>query len=316
MSAIIQVNKQLASAVPASGQSGFGMKSIRAMPLCEFPPPWMSFRILFSSIVFLVFTGCGYDSYESRLQQTRDYYKYFEKVEANLGPKWRDGLGALEIRVPKQFMPIPAPQPLTREDGTIEPLSLDLRQPDYVNLIIPGLLGAWEATFEVPLDDKLNSSTTKNASELRKAYIYAASNYRMFIESPNDVSQFIQSLTDLVGTALGGKVKTEPPEMYPKPGNFTPPASFNVFRYNQKAITQQTSNRRTTVNYTFEIYTPQTGDMKCAIVIALPEGIDSREKINERVSLMLEHVRPAQTPPRQETFSSPTGPTNPASTGF
>ena len=61
--------------------------------------------------------GCGYETYELRLKQSKDYYTYLEKVEANLAPKWGDGRSILELRVPKQFVSIPAPQPIKREDG-------------------------------------------------------------------------------------------------------------------------------------------------------------------------------------------------------
>ena len=236
--------------------------------------------------------GCGYETYELRLKQSKDYYTYLEKVEANLAPKWGDGRGILELRVPKQFVPIPAPQPIKREDGELEMPAVDPRQPDYVNLIFPELLGAWEAPVEISLPD--------GGRETRKAYLYAVSNYWTLIgENPGDAQIFTKSLTELIGAALEQTAKETPEmEMHPKPGTYLPSASYNVFRFAPKPITQQVEDRRTSVNYIFEVYERQNGDIQCPLVVVLPEGIDPREKINERIPMMLEYVNPTKTPPR------------------
>ena len=236
--------------------------------------------------------GCGYETYELRLKQSKDYYTYLEKVDANLAPKWGDGRGILELRVPKQFVPIPPPQPIKREDGELEMPTVDPRQPDYVNLIFPELLGAWEAPVEVALAD--------GGRETRKAYIYAVSNYWTLIgENPTDAQFFTKSLTELIGAALEQPPKETPEtEMHPKPGTYLPSASYNVFRFAPKPITQQVEDRRTSVNYIFEVYERQNGDIQCPLVVVLPEGIEPREKINERIPMMLEYVNPTKTPPR------------------
>ena len=234
--------------------------------------------------------GCGYETYELRLKQSKDYYAYLEKVEANLAPKWGDGRGILELRVPKQFVPIPAPQPIKREDGELEMPAVDPRQPDYVNLIFPELLGAWEAPVEVTLPN--------GDRESRKAYIYAMSNYWTLIsENPNDAPLFTKSLTELIGAALEQPPKETPEtEMHPKPGTYLPSASYNVFRFASKPITQQVGDVRTSTNYVFEVYERQNGDIQCPLVVVIPEGVE--QKLNERISMMLDYVSPTKTPPR------------------
>ena len=251
---------------------------------------WMAAMVGALSLAGAV--GCGYEAYELRLKQSKDYYNYLEKVEANLGPKWGDGRGILEVRVPKQFVPIPPPQPIKREDGELEMPAVDPRQPDYVNLIFPELLGAWEAPVEITLAD--------GGRETRKAYIYAVSNYWTLIsENPGDAQFFTKSLTELIGVALEQPPKETPEtEMHPKPGTYLPSASYNVFRFASKPITQQVEDRRTSVNYTFEVYERVNGDIQCPLIVVLPEGIDPREKINERIPMMLEYVIPTKTPPR------------------
>lgn len=234
--------------------------------------------------------GCGYETYELRLKQSKDYYTYLEKVDANLAPKWGDGRGILELRVPKQFVPIPPPQPIKREDGELEMPAVDPRQPDYVNLIFPELLGAWEAPVEVSLAD--------GGRETRKAYIYAVSNYWTLIsENPGDAQFFTKSLTELIGAALEQPPKETPEtEMHPKPGTYLPSASYNVFRFASKPITQQAGDVRTSTNYVFEVYERLNGDIQCPLVVVMPEGAD--QKINERIAMMLDYVSPTKTPPR------------------
>ncbi len=252
--------------------------------------------------------GCGYETYEQRLTKTKDYYNYLEKVEANLAPKWGDGRGILEVRVPKQFVPIQAPQPIKREDGELEMPAVDPRQPDYVNLIFPELLGAWEAPIEVSLAD--------GGRETRKAYIYALSNYWLFIgEDPTEAPKFTKSLTELIGAALDDTATEEPPEMHPKPGTYLPTASYNVFRFKPKPITLQVEDRRTSVNYIFEVYERQNGDIQVPLVVVMPEGVDL--KVNERIAMMLDYVTPTKKPPSQgANKSAPAGNAPPAAAGF
>lgn len=273
---------------------------------------WMV--VLTGAVIVGGVLGCGYETYELRLKQSKDYFAYLERVEANLAPVWSDQHGIIKVRVPKQFVSIPAPQPIKREDGTLEMPAVDPRQPDYLNLILPELTGAWEAPVEVTLPD--------GNRETRKAYIYAMSNYWQFIgENPSETPNFTRSAVELIGLSLEQTLpdekKTAPEtEMHPKPGTYVPSASYNVYRYQPKAITQQTEDRRSSVNYTFEIYERQNGDVQVPIVVVLPEGIDPREKINERIPMMLESVVLTGTPPRPDAQKNAPASTGPAGGGF
>ncbi len=270
---------------------------------------WLRIAAVSGAIATAGLSGCGYEAYELRLKQSKEYYNYLERVEANLAPKWGDGKGILEMRVPKQFVSLPAPQPIKHDDGTVEMPAVDPRQPDYVNLVFPELLGAWEAPVEVTLPD--------GNRETRKAYIYAMSNYWLFIgEHPNDTPLFTKSVVELMGAVLEQSAKEEPPEMHPKPGTYVPSASYNVFRFSPKPITQQIEDRRSTVNYTFEVYERQNGDVQAPIVVVLPEGIDPREKINERIPMMLELVTLTKSPPQPGANKNTPASTGPAGGGF
>lgn len=261
------------------------------MPFCCFPFRRIWTGVVVGTLSLASVSGCGYDTYELRLKQTKDYYSYLERVEANLATKWADGRGILEMRVPKQFVQIAAPQPFKREDGEMEMPAVDPRQPDFINLALPELLGTWVASVDITLAD--------GTQERRNAYIFAVSNYWMFAgENAGESLNFTKSLNELIGAALEDTAKEEPPEMHPKPGTYLPSANYTVTRFNPKPITQQFETRSTTVNYVFEVYLRENGDVQCPIVVALPEGIDQREKINERIPMMLDYVNPTKTPPK------------------
>ena len=65
--------------------------------------------------------GCGADKYEQRLRESKRFYSELETIEINLAPKWSDGRVVDVIRVPKQFQPIPAPQPIKGDTLTVVP---------------------------------------------------------------------------------------------------------------------------------------------------------------------------------------------------
>lgn len=252
---------------------------------------WMA--TVAGALSLVVAVGCGYDTYELRLKQSADYFNYLERVEANLAAKYGDGRIILEMRVPKQFVPIPPPPPpQKREDGGEDPPPVDLRQPDYLTLILPQLVGAWEAPVEV--------SVAGGGRETRKAYIYALSNYWQLIgENPGEAQNFTKSVVELIGAALEQTPNETPEsEMHPKPGTYVPTASYNVYRFKPKPITLQVEGGQASVNYIFEIYERQNGDIQCPLVVVVPEEVDSREKINERIPMMLDYFKPTKTPPR------------------
>ena len=262
------------------------------MPFVSLQSPRTWTALVVGMLALSGISGCGYDDYEKRLKQTKDYYSYLERVEANLGPKWADGRGILEMRVPKQFVPLAPPQPIQREDGEMEMPAVDPRQPDIVTLEFPELLGAWVAPVEVAL--------ASGGSERRNAYIYALSNYWVYAgENLGDAQNYTKLITELIGTALEDTAIEVTSEMHPGQGQYLPSANYSRTRFKPKPITLQTGG--TSVNYVFEIYVRDNGDVQCPIVVALPEGIDQREKINERISMMLDYVNPTKKKPIQGT---------------
>lgn len=257
--------------------------------------------------------GCGAEQYEIRLKQTRDYYNYLERIEQNLAPKWSDGRVVEMIRVPKQFTPIPAPVPTKNEDGTEEPPAVDPRQPDYLNLVFPTnqLIGVWEAPFTVDV--------AGGATDTRKGYIYVLSNYWMLLgEDPAAALKFGGDVVQLVGDALDDhlppdKLENPPTELHPKPGGYLPQSSYSLFTFQPKPITLRSTERESTVNYTFTMYGKQNGNIQVIVLVVLPESISSREKLVERIPMMLDQFHITKTEPKPGQGSAgPAQNSNPA----
>lgn len=262
-----------------------------------FPSQSSCVMACFASLL-LGILGCGAEQYESRLKQSRDYYNYLDRIEQNLGPKWSDGRVVEMFRAPKQFVQIPAPVPIKNEDGQEEMPAVDLRQPDYLNLLFPGaaLIGAWEAPFAV--------STADGSADTRNGYIYILSNYWQFLgEDPAEALKFTASMVQLVGDALEDhilpdKIENPPTELYPKPGGYLPAASYTVFDFHPKAITLRTSERESTIDYTFRIYGKQNGNIQAIVLVVLPDKISAQEKLVERIPMMLEQLRITKVEPK------------------
>jgi hypothetical protein len=242
----------------------------------------MKSRSVFVVLCALVgLAGCGLQAYEERLEATRSYWAYLDKLDQNLRPPWKTP-PVESLRVPLQFNELPAPQPVEGPDGEQELPDVDPRQPDYVSLSIPGLIGAWKAD----VDANVNGERATQA-----AYLYAATNHQMLLTDASEAAAFSPNLIAAVEAALGSPAPESPaPLPFPKGHQFTPKISFDVH-----PISSQDAIRGS--RYIFEIYTTRQLDNQVAIIFASPEGLDPQSKIPERIQLMLESLRVSAAPP-------------------
>ena len=258
----------------------------------------------FGLLLFVM--GCGYAEYEQRLGETRKYYAYLDRIEQSLAPKpkWTDPQKILELRVPRQFVPIPPAPLIKKDDGTYEQPSIDPRQPDYLNLNFPELIGAWDSVFKV--------AKGNGVTEDHKGYIYALSNdWELGGERATDAGEFVSRLetylTDTLQIPAAPQPKDRQPEIYPK----TSPAyqvqlSYDHFSFPGKNIND--------TNYTFEVYSRKSGSVIGVLVLVLPEGIDTQQKINERIPMMLESFTVTPNPPTQASDKNSPAQGNPVQT--
>lgn len=247
-------------------------------------------------LLLLFVAGCGYAEYETRLNESRKYYAYLENIEKALAPKWIVAGGVMDIRVPNQFVPIPAPIPVKDENGTVQEPTIDPRQPDYLNMRFPGLFGAWVSTFRV---------SKAGGSEDCKAYIYVLSNYYDLLGKPSgEAIQFVEDLSEYMRDKLQIEKSDVRVEMHPKTTpSYQPQKIYDAFSFKQKEING--------TNYTFDVYSRTSGSVIGAVVVVLPEGIEMPQKVLERIPMMLESFNFTSTPP--QGAPPPTGGTVPQS---
>lgn len=255
-----------------------------------------------SLLLVVLISGCGYAEYEFRLNESKKYYAYLDKIEQSLAPRWASPGNVLELRVPRQFNQIPAPPPPPKDDdGAEQPI--DQRQPDYLktNFKFPGLFGAWEAPFKV---------TSREGVEERKGYIYALSNYWEFAgEHANDAPEFTNHLKEELAQKLRVAESDPRTETYPKvvPA-YRPQLTYDVCSFKGKEIDG--------VNYSFDVYSRTNGSVIGVIVVVLPEGMDSPQKLLERIPLMLETFVVTKTPPKAGANANQPVQQNPGGAAF
>lgn len=234
------------------------------------------------SLVVSLAVGCGYEEYNARLAETAKYFAYQEKMNSNLAAPVRE-TPIEEIRLPLQFAALPKPKPpAKREDGTTpdeEPF--DPRQPNYVNVTLPGLAAAWQAPIDTLVDGK---------PEKRPGYIYALSNYWMFVTGQTELAPLFTRDTRRLIAATFGTVITDPDgvgdrESYPRAAQYTTPVPYDVTRLNPEMLISD-------VRYTVELFAHQEGDIHLILMVVLPRDADlQHSRLNERIPLMLETLK-------------------------
>jgi hypothetical protein len=110
-------------------------------------------------------SGCGRQTYVERLEQTKNYFAYEDRLNQSLTRVAWAGK-SFQLRVPKQFQPITA-KAKAGENGE----ERDPRQPTFVDVELPGLQGAWQASFP------LTGGEGKGP-----AWLYLCSNYDLLGE--------------------------------------------------------------------------------------------------------------------------------------
>ncbi len=264
--------------------------------------PW--FKTAAGVVVLMGINGCGLQNYEKRLEETSKYYSYLEKIDSNLAPAWKDG-PIDELRVPLQFRAIRKPAPVKNAEGEAEDAPVDPRQPNYIALELPGLLGAWEAPFDKVVDGK---------RQPRKGYIYAVSNYSMFnSELASQAPDFVRTLLGLISDRLAlppvDLTKAER-ELYPKvkADAYTTQNSFDVYHFSSDELLVDGEK------YTIDVYSNMQKDTQVALLLVLPVGIDSSARMMERTPLMLERLKvdPKKKPSRAQNKSAGGGTPAPA----
>lgn len=148
-------------------------------------------RILMTCVGLLLVCGCGSEQYEARLKETNAFFEYRQSLDRVLqSGNWSPPQFAISMRIPQGFTLKPGPRPVKEGEEPQE----DTRQPTFLALHLPGLVGAWQGEF--PADDGN-----------RPVFLYVCSNHQLYLDSVKskdgpDPATFLSDLENSLSTVM------------------------------------------------------------------------------------------------------------------
>jgi hypothetical protein len=240
-------------------------------------------------IVTAVAAGCGRATYEHRLDESKRYFTYLDKLNQNLSAPWI-GKGVI-LRVPKQFEVIPPPKPKAakkkkgEKDAKDEPAAAeapeeeprDPRQPSYADLTFPGLQGAFFSQLAV------------GGKAREKGYLYVLTNGDLLGKKGSDekAAAFNRDVIHTIAQAVGqadpasDKLASNP---VPKGEAWVLPRTFKVVR---PAFAATIYGK----DYRIEVYNCKQEKNEVSLVYVLPESVSPTEKLGTNIDLSLETLQ-------------------------
>lgn len=241
--------------------------------------------------------GCGADLYNERLQQTKDYFEYLERVNQALGPKQTPFEG-IEIRVPKPFeqLLLPPPPAEGEPEPPEPPPTEDPRRLGYHPNIRPeGLLATWKATVSVDAPGR----SAANAA----AYLHLFSNLPRWVEKQTnadiDPLTYFSDLTNVLANAYRVQAdSSDAPWPWDQVRGFSP---YVPKKRVDSIVIPPEDEPITAVLYRFDVK-----DIQIGLLLIYPRAIDTRLKLEERMRHTLETLKVPNQPP-QKKDSKPAG---------
>jgi hypothetical protein len=258
--------------------------SPRVIPVC-----------VVSLVLAAVSAGCGRETYERRVEESKHYFTYLDKLNQNLSPPWV-GRG-LKLRVPKQFQVIPPPAPSAKkspgkkgaakeaaEDPPAEQ-QRDPRQPSYADITLPGLQAAFSTQLSV------------GGKGHEAGYLYVLTNAELLGKKGSDekAAQFNHDVIHVIAQAVGApdppseKLATKPiPD--PKLEAWAAKRTFKMVRPSFAASIEGK-------DYRIDVYNCKDQKNEVTLVYVLPENVSPAERLNSNIDLSLETLQITQVTP-------------------
>ncbi|MCG6154530.1 hypothetical protein [Rubinisphaera margarita] len=276
--------------------------------------------------------GCGSSTYEERLEFTKTYYDFIDRLNQNLGPVFSNY--GVSVRPPKQFREIAAPAPTPRRpaegaEGEAEPVEerRDPRQPINPPIDLPGLIAAWTAN--------LNVVDSAGGTTQQPGYLYLLSNYdywRTFKtkDELGDPLKFhedvMNTLVDELQIPLDNNARGTATDRVNKWFNVSLPESKDAEFAPQKEFTAITLVPETVPEADefgapeegppppgeYQVYLYQNGDMRIVLVYALPRNVSAGENLQKRIELSLQTIDLTTEKPAAAPAARPNGQGTPA----
>ncbi len=282
--------------------------------------------LLFLAVaIFGSFSGCGAKTYEERLETTKAYYDYIDRLNRNLGPQFSES--GVSMRAPKQFTLIPAPprrpkRPARANNATgagnsaaedsEEPRKKDPRQPDFLDVELPGLIAAWQADLET-----LGGSGGSAQPVRQTGYIYLLSNaefWRTFKTKKGNESNIspikfhddvMDILTGTLNIEIGKHARGSATDRVNKWFTETVPAKKDERFAPKKEITTITlvpdleeGEESEAFQREYQVYLFANGDMKIVLIYALPRNVSAAENLIDRTLFSLQTLNVSAEKPR------------------
>lgn len=243
----------------------------------------------------LLLAGCGAEAYENRIGNTRLMFAHMELVNENLQGTWSDPETGVRLRAPRQFVMLPPPvkaeaDPAAQKQKPAEGEAMeeeeegeeetpDDRQPNYINLGLPGLRGAFRAPVKMIAE--------KNAAAEGEAFLYVLSNHDL-ADKPEDAKEFEQEFIKVLTETLHVAVDVDKDwreEKFP-PGDPATNGFVRPVKYRNVTVTPTED----IAGYArqFSVYMYQQGDIQVIVLFVLPADTDASENFTKRIPLCLE----------------------------
>ncbi|MCA9026060.1 MAG: hypothetical protein KDA86_12705 [Planctomycetaceae bacterium] len=267
---------------------------------------WSFRRRYLLALLSCLTLGCGAEKYQERLAQTSEYFEYKDRINRELGPEWT-GHG-ISIKVPKQFQLIPPPATPDGEEEEFASPTEDHRQPHYLGIELPGLVGAWKANVQ---------ADAEGSDHGRTAYLYLFSNYDLYHQPPDQfgvsvdpttfMSDFERQLTAAIGVFLpegdggtGADKNIRYREMIPA----GPPNSKFRPRSDFTAVALSPGIPVSDVPLEMQLYEWLGSKVQVAVLMVYPASVSPQEHLQERLQLAMETFVASDQPPRPAGSSS------------
>lgn len=239
----------------------------------------------------LMAIGCGADTYEYRLNQTKAYFEYLEKVNSVLGPKTTPFEG-IEIRVPKPFelLELPAPpaegQPAPPPSPSEDPFRLGY----HPNVRLEGVVASWKANVRVEAAEQTEWGEAP-------AYLHLLSNLARWEEKQSDVDvdpvRYFSDLIDVLARAYN--VQTDTADA-PWPWDMM--RGFSPYVGKQKVDSIAIPPLDQPINAV--LYRLEVKDVQIALLLIYPRNIDPSLRLEERMKHTIEWLKVPSEPPQKK----------------
>ena len=239
----------------------------------------------------LLAAGCGAETYQQRLNQTKLYFEYLDQVNLALSKAIKfDGF---EIRVPKlfdQIVPPPVPAEGEAPAAPLAPGDDPTRLGYFPNVVLEGVMATWKGTVRIEGPGQTEGEAP--------AFLHLLSNWQRWIEKQtnNDIEppRYLPDLTNQVANALNLQADTaDSPWDWDMMRGLSP----YVAKKKIEAISIDLAEHNPPLDVHF--YKTEARDVHCAVLLILPKSIDVREKMESRIKLTLETLKVSNTPPQK-----------------